>query len=105
MTASHVVEIIDHAYKENGNGRCGVCGTHEELHVGDRQSVLEEADAIVTVDRMDKYGHPAINLGRVALMWQSTFGWSCDAHDVALAMVLFKYAREVSGRNRENLVD
>jgi hypothetical protein len=76
-------------------------------------NILEEAEMIIYGDREKTYGHPAVNLERVALLWQAylaaavqdkeTFEFS--AENVAWMMVLLKMARQINESKRDNLVD
>jgi hypothetical protein len=69
------------------------------------ESVLGEAERLVSGARATSYGHPAEHSSRVAGAWRSVFGWDVDAYRVNLAMAIFKVARAAVGPHRDSLVD
>lgn len=94
----------------------------------DYESILDEANDITGNERMEKYGHPRHNFQDIATLWNAyikcKFGQNkapnafdnvqkalifhsieIAAKDVAQMMVLFKVARELTGHDRDNLVD
>jgi hypothetical protein len=68
-------------------------------------NILLEANDLVSGERSAEHGHPAPNLDRIAALWHAAFGWDVTGENVALAMVLFKVARAIAGKTRDNLVD
>lgn len=77
----------------------------ERVGAEDTPSVCEEADRLVSEERDAKYGHPAANLGRAAVIWAAILGQPVTAEQVALCMAGLKLAREVGGHDRDNLID
>lgn len=72
------------------------------------ESILAEADRIVSGDRGDAYGHPHDDFTRTARMWcgylelpEGTIG----PRDVAMMMVMVKASRERHRHKRDNLTD
>lgn len=72
-------------------------------------TILEDAAAITSEDRMRAYGHPADNHGGTAAMWTAYLGARLNApltaRDVCLMQVLVKVSRESNAPKRDNLVD
>jgi hypothetical protein len=72
-------------------------------------TILEEADAITKGDRFKDYGHPALNHGITAGLWNvyqaGMRGRQFDARDVCWFNILQKCARDLHHRKRDNLVD
>jgi len=69
-------------------------------------TILEEAEDIVDGPRATTYGHPKINLARIAAFWSLYLGKIVKPADVCHMMVLLKVARAMSGvPNRDTLVD
>jgi len=64
-------------------------------------------------DREKTYGHPAVNLERIAHLWQaylvaaiqSKDEFEFSAENVAWMMVLVKMARQMNKSKRDNLID
>lgn len=73
--------------------------------VGQRETVLEEAQRLVQGDRQAAYSHPKDDMGRTAQMWSGYFGFHVTAEQVAHCMVLVKLSRECHKHHRDNLVD
>jgi hypothetical protein len=70
------------------------------------ESVLAEAERLVSGARASTYGHPHEHALRVAAMWSAAFGWPVTAAHVNPAMALFKLARFAESlRHRDSLVD
>ena len=70
-----------------------------------KESILAEAERLVTSSRNDDYGHPADDLGRAAKIWSAILGIEVTAKQVALCMVGVKLSREINKPKRDNLVD
>jgi hypothetical protein len=68
-------------------------------------TVLEEASKIVDGPRQDNYGHPKVNLKRIAALWSVVFGLEVTPHQVALCLIQLKVAREINCPRRDNMVD
>lgn len=69
------------------------------------ETILEEAQRLVTGDRGADYGHPIDDFGRTAQMWSALLGIPVSAADVALCMAALKLSREVNRPKRDNRVD
>ena len=75
------------------------------------ESILAEADRLVSTDRQSDYGHPAEDFAKTALMIQGVLlpklreGATITAADVGLIMCCVKLSREVNKHKRDNLVD
>lgn len=67
--------------------------------------VLGQAAELLSVEREKEYGDARENHERIAALWSVLFGVTVTARQVALAMVLVKVSREVSGPKADNLVD
>lgn len=76
-----------------------------------RETVLEEAERIVSGPRRAAYGHPADNHGCTAMFWRAyvhrRYGVDVpiDAEDVTMFNSLQKISRHAHVRQRDNLVD
>lgn len=70
-----------------------------------KQTILEEAAAIVSGPRREAYGHPAENHGRTAQLWATYLGCTVTARDVCMLNVLQKVGRDKHKPGRDNLVD
>lgn len=71
-----------------------------------RREILDEAKAIVSVDRNTRYGEPEQNFERIAALWGAYFGASFAPHDVAVMLALVKVARiSTSPDNLDHWVD
>ena len=69
-------------------------------------TILEEAAALVDGPRAFIYGHPRINIARIAALWSIYLSAPISPIDVCHLMVLMKVARAMSGvPNRDTLVD
>lgn len=82
-------------------------GKHEAAPaVTEREKLLDEAKAIVCGDRDQQYGRPEENFGIIAELWSNYLRHSVSSRDVAMMMILFKVAREATGRGkRDSLID
>jgi hypothetical protein len=69
------------------------------------ESVLAEADRIVSGDRGNDYGHPIHDFSRTALIWSAILGIHVTPEQVGLCMVGVKISRECNKHKRDNLVD
>lgn len=66
---------------------------------------IDEAKEIVYGDREQTYGHPSINLERIASMWSVIFGHPVTPRQVCQAMIALKLARDVNAPKHDNVVD
>ena len=75
------------------------------------ESILAEADRLVSTDRQSDYGPPHEDFAKTALMIQGVLlpklreGATITAADVGLIMCCVKLSREVNKHKRDNLVD
>jgi hypothetical protein len=69
------------------------------------ETILQEADRLVSTDRQADYGHPFDNCTDIAIGWRVIFCHGITAENVALAMVWLKICRELNAHKRDNLVD
>ena len=69
------------------------------------ETILEEAQRLITGDRNKTYDHPIENFNRIARIWSVIFGIEVTEEQVGLAMVGVKLAREAYMPKRDNLVD
>jgi hypothetical protein len=75
------------------------------LEQTDHDSVLMEAQRIITGDRRDSYGKAYESFKRIADMWSPTLGIEVTPYQVALCMIQLKVARYVNGQQRDSAVD
>lgn len=68
------------------------------------KKIMEEAAGILDERGLD-YGHPAINIRRIADLWASYFGREIDPLDVCICMALVKVSRIVETPNRDSFID
>lgn len=82
-------------------------GKHETTkELTEREKLLDEARQIVCGERDWQYGKPEDNFETIAAFWEAYLDTPVRSIDVAMMMVLFKVAREATGRGkRDNLVD
>lgn len=69
------------------------------------ENVLQEANRLVSTDRLEDYPDATKACSKVALMWEAILGTKVRPEDVPLMMVCFKVVREVSKHKRGHLVD
>lgn len=70
------------------------------------RTILDEASEVVFGDREGTYGHPAVNLERIARIWSVVFGHDVTIEQVCHAMIAVKLARAVhSPGHRDTMVD
>jgi hypothetical protein len=74
-------------------------------------NVIEEANKIIYGDREQTYGHPTVNLNRIATQWSLYLNQKYEAQlqitpeDVCWMMADLKKARQMNANKRDNLVD
>lgn len=68
------------------------------------KALLNEAADIIG-DRGFEYGHPAVNIQRIAELWSTYFGREIDPLDVCLCMALVKISRLVETPKRDSFID
>ncbi len=76
----------------------------EEQNGFTAKKLMEEAADILD-ERGMEYGHPAINIRRIADLWASYFGREIDPLDVCICMALVKVSRIVETPNRDSFID
>jgi len=70
------------------------------------ETILQEADRLVSDDRREDYGHPLDDFGRVTRMAHALWGRGPETEEEhAMYMILVKLARQVNRAKRDNLVD
>lgn len=79
-------------------------GLHE-IYEDHPETILEEAERIVSGDRGPQYGHPAANFVHTARLWSAYLGIEITAEQVPAMMILLKMSREKNRPKRDNLVD
>lgn len=77
----------------------------QERDLSQHETVLQEAQRLITQDRNEAYDHPLDNFNRIARIWSVIFGFEVTEEQVGLAMVGVKVAREAYMPKRDNLVD
>ncbi len=70
-----------------------------------KETILEEAQRLITGDRNRTYDHPLDNFQRIADIWSVVLGIKVTPEQVGLCMVGVKLAREAYMPKRDNLVD
>jgi hypothetical protein len=76
-----------------------------------KQTILQEAQALVYGDREKQYSHPIRDYGKTAGMWSAFLkekllpGAVITPEEAVLMMVLLKVSREGFRHKRDNLVD
>ncbi len=75
------------------------------------ETVLEEAQRLVTGDRGDAYGHPLDDYTRTAAFWTTLLadkllpGAEITPQDAIRCMIAVKLSRDVNAPNRDNRTD
>lgn len=69
------------------------------------ESVLAEADRLVSGERQTDYGHPYEDFSRTAKIWSAIVGTFIPTYKVPLMMVGVKLSRECNQHSRDNNVD
>jgi hypothetical protein len=78
----------------------------EEKPFHKTETILEEAQCLITTARQQEYGAPADDFARTAGAWKALFGWDVKPEDVPKAMIIVKLSRSVqSPRKRDHVVD
>ncbi len=71
--------------------------------------ITQEAETIVSGDRMAAYGKPEDNFEHIAKIWTAILAKNQDvlvtAEDVAAMMIGLKIARQMNSNKRDNLID
>jgi hypothetical protein len=79
---------------------------HEnDMEQGSPETILEEAQRLVTGDRNNAYDHPLDNFTRIAKIWSAILGVPVTYRQVALCMDGVKLARESYRPKRDNRTD
>jgi hypothetical protein len=74
-------------------------------------NAIEEANKIIYGDREQTYGHPSVNLVKIAEQWslyiQQKYMADCvlNAEDVCWMMAQLKMVRQMNANKKDNLVD
>ena len=86
--------------------------TEEPAEIDTAEDILEEALRITGGDRMEDYGPPDEDFGRVAIMWEQLFKpriidgvLKLKPQDIASAMIVIKLSRQAHNGKRDNWVD
>lgn len=69
------------------------------------ETICQEADHLVSIDRQNQYGHPFHDFSRTAEIWSAILGTKVTPEQVGLCMVGVKISRECNMHKRDNLVD
>ncbi len=81
----------------------GQKGTSEAKLYKAKDLLTDAADIID--ERGFEYGHPAVNIKRIAELWSSYYGREIDPLDVCICMALVKVSRIVETPNRDSFID
>ena len=81
----------------------GQKGTSEAKSFKAKDLLTDAADIID--ERGFEYGHPAVNIKRIAELWSSYYGREIDPLDVCICMALVKISRLVETPKRDSFVD
>lgn len=69
-------------------------------------NTIDTAKEVIYGDREKTYGHPSVNLEKIAKIWSVIFGIEITADQVCWAMVGLKMARATNGdRYLDNEID
>lgn len=69
------------------------------------QTILAEAEDLISTERQEAYGHPADNFANIAAFWSVILKTDVLPRDVGLCMAALKIAREAHMPQRDNLRD
>lgn len=69
------------------------------------ETILAEADRLVSSDRQNDYGHPYDDFSKTAAMWTVILGTEVKPEQIPLCMIAVKLSRQVNKPKRDNLVD
>ena len=70
-----------------------------------KKTIFQEAERLVNGPRQKMYGHPKVNLNKIARMWSAYLGVIVTERDVCWMMALLKGARAAATHHRDALVD
>lgn len=68
-------------------------------------TILDDAAALTSGDRLAEYGPPEESFPRVAQLWSAVLGHSVTPEEVGLCMIALKISRYASSGQRDSLVD
>lgn len=80
-----------------------ICDT--ELKPLPVETICQEADRLVSDDRQESYGHPALDFSRTAKMWGAILGIEITPDRVGLCMIALKLSRLCNAYKRDSVVD
>lgn len=70
-----------------------------------QESILVEADRLVSGARQNDYGHPSQDFARTAAMWTVILGVEVTAEQIPLCMIAVKISRLMNSYKRDSAVD
>lgn len=70
-----------------------------------KQSIIDEAKAIVANDRASDYGEANESFTRISKLWSTYTGTTITPWDVAQMMILLKVSRAKTSQKRDTLID
>ena len=70
-----------------------------------KESILEEAQRLITGERHEDYGDASIEFERIAVGWGIIINTNVSEKQVALMMIWLKTCREIAKDKRDNWVD
>jgi len=68
-------------------------------------NILEKAQERVYGEQEEVYGHPIVNMKRIAALWSPILDVEVTPEQAALCMIATKIARQLNSHHRDNLVD